>query len=80
MKKTRFGHPLLLQIPTELVPLLVEEVGKAFQEEHTEDVFLVFRGVHVSAQVVTGTKQEAGKLAEGEFLRHLRTLFKCLEE
>jgi hypothetical protein len=59
--------PLAFRSLAEQLPLLVEKIGEPLQEEHAEDVFLVFRGIHVAAQVVAGAEQEAGKLAEGEF-------------
>ena len=52
------GHSLGLQVPAQLLALLVEEVREPLQEEHAEDVFLVFRRVHVAAQVVAGAEQE----------------------
>ena len=56
-----------LEVRRKLLTLLVEEVGKPLQKEHAEDVFLVLRGIHFAAQIVTGTIQETGELAEGEF-------------
>ena len=41
-------------------------------KEHAEDVFLVLRGVHIAAQIITGAEEEAGELAEGE-LGHIST-------
>ena len=61
------GHALGLEIGCQLFALLVKEVGKPFQEQHAEDVFLVLRGIHVAAQVVAGAEQEIGELAECEF-------------
>jgi hypothetical protein len=54
----------------QLLLLLVEEVAQALQEKHAEDVFLVFRGIHVAAEIVAGAEEEAGELAEGEFGGH----------
>ena len=38
----RLGHPLGLQILGELLALLVEQVAQPLQEQHAEDIFLVF--------------------------------------
>ena len=62
----RVGHALGLEVPVELLALLIEEIAQPLQEQHAEDVFLVLRGIHVAAQVVAGAEQEAGELAEGE--------------
>jgi hypothetical protein len=61
-----FGHSLGLEVPGELFPFLVEQVAQPLQEQHAENVFLVLRGVHISAEVVAGTEEEAGELAKGE--------------
>ncbi len=50
----------------QLLALLVEEIAHPFQEQHAEDVFLVFGRIHVPAQVVAGAEQETRELAEGE--------------
>ena len=43
-------------------PALVERVGTAFEEQHAEDVFLEFGGVHLAAQNVGGGEQVPLKL------------------
>ena len=60
------GHPSCLEVLGKLLALLVEQIAHPFQEEHAEDVFLVFGCIHVPAQIVAGTEQEAGQLTEGE--------------
>jgi len=40
-----------------LLPLLIEQVAQALQEQHAKDVFLVSRRIHVAAQVVAARKR-----------------------
>ena len=41
---------------------LVEQVAGPFQEQHAENVFLVFAGIHAAAQIVAGAQQQAFKV------------------
>src|SRR5690606_30266105 len=45
---------------------LLEHVGAAFEEEHSEDVLLEFGGIHLSAQDVGGFEEVAFKLGQGK--------------
>lgn len=49
-------------------PLLVEDVGHALEEQHDEDVLLVFGGIHAAAQDVGGFHQERFELREGDLV------------
>jgi hypothetical protein len=44
----------------------MEHVRSAFEKQHPEDVLLVFRGVHLAAQNVSGSEKMAFELGEGE--------------
>ncbi len=46
----------------------IDDVIDAIQEEHTEDIFLVFGGVHVAAQDVAGFEKQAFQVGERELL------------
>ena len=60
-------HALGFQILAKLLAFLIEQIAQPLQEEHAEDVFLVFGSIHVAAQVVAGAEQEAGKLGKSQF-------------
>ena len=47
---------------------LVEDIGHALEEEHAEDVLLVFGRVHRAAQDVGGFHEEAFELGEGDLV------------
>lgn len=47
---------------------LVKGVGQTLQEQHAEDVILVFRRVHVAAQDIGGFPQEGFKLLQADLL------------
>src|SRR5690606_24582904 len=50
------------------LPLGLELVRGPLQEEHTEDVLLELGRVHPAPQDVSGSKQVALQLSEGEFV------------
>lgn len=54
----------------QLPPFFVKDVRHALEEEHAEDVFLVFGRVHGAAQDVGGFHQEGFELGEGDALLH----------
>ena len=56
--------------------LLLEEIAHSFQEEHAKNVFLVFGGIYVPAQVIARSEQEAA--AEKKTVRVL--LLKLIED
>ena len=43
----------------------VEDVRHTLQEQHTEDVFLVLRRIHLAAQNIRGFHEVAFELSEG---------------
>ena len=52
------GHAFGLRILAELHAFLVKQIAQPLQEQHTENVFLVFRGIPVPAQISTCAIQE----------------------
>src|SRR5438270_738130 len=61
-------------LPDDLLAPLLEHVGAALEEQHAEDVFLEFRGIHLAAQDVGCREEVPLKLRQGE-LAHRRLVF-----
>ena len=51
----------------QLFAFAVELVRQALDEQHAEDEFLEFRGIHLATQDVGGLEQEGFELCEGDF-------------
>jgi hypothetical protein len=64
------GNPAssISDIPLFLHP---ELIGEAFNEQHAENVFLVFGGVHLPAQDIGRFEKVCFKLGEGELWQFL---------
>lgn len=52
----------------QLFALAIKLIGNAFQKEHTEDELLEFRGVHLTAQDVSGLEEEGFELGESDLI------------
>ncbi|OIQ71558.1 hypothetical protein GALL_468220 [mine drainage metagenome] len=59
-------HAFGLEVFRKLLALLVKQVAQTLEKQHAKYVFFVLRGVHVAAQIVTSTEQQAGKLAKSK--------------
>ena len=59
------GHALRFELLAQLGLSLVEQVAGPLEEQHAEDVFLVFTGVHAAAQIVAGGEQQAFETRKG---------------
>ena len=57
-------HPALPEFLGKLFALLIEKIAEPFQEQHSKNIFLILRGIHVPAEVIARTEQKTGELTE----------------
>src|SRR5437867_6983336 len=70
----------MFELLPELDTLLVEHIGHAFEKEHAEDIFLVFRGVHLATQDVRSLHQKAFELGKSDLVLIHRAVLTAVSE
>ncbi len=64
-------HALVLVLGPQLLSILLELVAQAFEEQHSEYVLLVFRGIHVAPQDVARLEEFSLQPGQGQLRRFL---------
>src|SRR5690606_25114313 len=58
-----------LELFRQFIPTFIEQVTGTLEEQHAEDIFLVFAGIHAATQVVTGAQEQGFEMGKRQFHR-----------